>query len=178
MSQAVTVPRPRATFGWSGFALGAAALMLAVVLFWAGPLATPDPDASLADRMAETARSLIGKTEVVEPVAAPGRTIDDWLRIAVAGLSGLAVILGLAGLALREPPRPAFSAVTLGGGTLLFQLVTVFALALVCLLLFGGLARQGDSLGDILSGVLEAISGFFSAIGDFFSSLFDGWFGG
>ncbi len=179
MSQAVTVPR--ATLGWGGFALGAVALMLALALFWAGPFAPPDPDANLAERMADTARSLIAKKEAAPPAPAPGRSIDDWLRIAVAGLGGAAVILGLAGFARREPPRPAVSAVTLGAGTLLFQLVTGFALLLVCLVLFGAVSRGGDSIGEILTGIIETIgaviSGIFEAIGAFFSNLFGGFFG-
>lgn len=50
-----TVP---ATFGWSGFATGAAALVLTLVLFWAGPF-VPRQAASvrIGEMAAEIAQS-------------------------------------------------------------------------------------------------------------------------
>ncbi len=168
--------------GWSGFVVGAAALLLALMTFWSGPFgAQPVPleEPSLVERMTDAARGLVGG-ETVEPQPAPappaGRSIDDWLRLAVPALGGLAVILGLAGFARHETKRPAFSAVTLGGGAIVFQLVTGFILILICLMLFGTVAKGGgDSIGSIFSGIFEAIGGFFSAIGDFFGGLFSGF---
>lgn len=169
--------------GWAGFAAGAAALFLALAIFWAGPFgAEPEPVSapSVFERVSEAARSVLGGegAEAEVPPPQPARDVDALARTAVAGLGGLAVVLGLAGFARREPRRPAFTAVTLGGGAIIFQIVTGFILILICLMLVGTVSRGGDSIGEILSGILEAIAGFFSAIGDFFSNLFGGLFGG
>lgn len=168
--------------GWSGFVVGAAALLLAVMMFWSGPLgvqSAPVAEPSILERVTDAARAVVGQEEVAAPVeAAPVRSIDDWLLMAVPALGALAMILGLAGFARNETRRPAFSAVTLGGGAILFQLVTGFILILICLMLFGTLSKGGDGIGDIFSGIFEAITGVFSAIGEFFSNLFGGLFGG
>ncbi|MGC9420775.1 MAG: hypothetical protein ACP5EN_17555, partial [Rhodovulum sp.] len=53
-----TAPAPRAVLGWLGFATGAAALILTIVVFWAGPFA-PQQTAgvSLGELAAEIAKS-------------------------------------------------------------------------------------------------------------------------
>lgn len=164
--------------------MGAAALLIAILTFWAGPFgASPVVEAapSLFERAADAAKGIFSERAEPAPtpiVVEPARTIDDWLVIAVAGLGGLAVVLGFAGFARREEKRPAFSAVTLGGGAILFQLVTGFILILICLMLFGGLARGGNTFGEIFGGIFETVGGIFAGIGDFFSNLFGGLFGG
>ncbi len=178
-----TAARVSPVLGWSGFVVGAAALLLALMTFWSGPFgAQPVPieEPSLVERMTDAARGLVGgetaEPEPAAPVPPAGRSLDEWLFLAIPGLGGLAVILGLAGFARNETRRPAFSAVTLGGGAIVFQLVTGFILVLICLMLFGTLTKSGgDGIGDIFSGILEAIGGFFSAVGDFFGNLFSGF---
>lgn len=181
MSEAST-QQVNPTLGWLGFVIGAAALLIAMAMFWSGPFGVaPEPVAepSLLERASDAARSLVGNAPAEPEVAAvpvePPFDIDGFLRSAVPILAGLAVILGLGGFARGEAKRPAFSAVTLGGGTILFQLVTGLILILICLMLVGTLSKSGDGVGDIFTGILEVITGFFSAIGDFFANLFGGF---
>lgn len=181
MSQVDLPARPGAVLGWIGFFAGAAALLMALMVFWSGPLLVPEPVAepTLAERATEAARSLIGPAPEPEPVLAePGIDLYALATFGVAGLGGLAIILGLAGMARGEPPRPSISAVSLGGGAVIFQLLTGFILILVCLMLVGTAARGGETVGEVLGGILEAIMGVFTAIGEFFSNLFGGLFGG
>ena len=183
MSQAMFEARPSAVCGWSGFLAGAAALLLALMMFWSGPLAPqPEPVAgpSLVEKVTDAARAVVSgdRAEAPPPPPEPTRDIDARLGIAVAGLGGAAIVLGFAGFARSEKPRPAFSAITRGGGAILFQLVTGFILILICLMLMGSLSRGGDSIGEIFTGILEAIGGVFTAIGEFFGNLFGGLFGG
>lgn len=181
MTDAVAT-QTRSTFGWAGFTLGAIAFLTVLVLFWGGPFGSrpaPLADPSVSERLVDAARGVLGGTSrEAAPVPAPSaRTIDEWLALGAVGMAGAAVVLGLAGFARGERKRPAFSAVTLGGGAILFQLVTGLVLILICLMLIGGLSKGGESFGEIVSGILETIGGIFSAIGAFFSNLFGGLFG-
>ncbi|MDX5384114.1 MAG: hypothetical protein LPJ92_13860, partial [Rhodobacterales bacterium] len=109
-----TSPIARAPLGWSGFAAGAAALILTLVLFWAGPFA-PQQSAgvSIGELAAEiaksAARSVAGQPQPA-PVPVP-RTIDDHLAVAVGVLAGLAVVLGVASLIRHEHKRAALSGI-------------------------------------------------------------------
>jgi hypothetical protein len=149
---------PRATFGWLGFAIGAAALVLTMVVFWAGPFA-PQQSAGVtlgelaADIAKSAARSVAGQPQP-QPVS-PTRTIDDHLEIGVAVLAGLSIVLGVAALVRREQKRAAVSGIALGGLAVGFQLFTWTVVMIAGALTIAGMMfALRDALGDIFGGLL------------------------
>lgn len=152
-----TSPIARAPLGWSGFAAGAAALILTLVLFWAGPFA-PQQSAgvSIGELAAEiaksAARSVAGQPQPA-PVPVP-RTIDDHLAVAVGVLAGLAVVLGVASLIRHEHKRAALSGIGLGAAAIGIQL---FAYAIMMIagavVIFGIVYALRDTLGDMFGGL-------------------------
>ncbi|MGB8623115.1 MAG: hypothetical protein WCD16_09870 [Paracoccaceae bacterium] len=146
----------RAVIGWTGFLVGAAALLLAVTLFWAGPFAPQQATGvtlgELAADVGQSALRKIAGQEQPAPQPVP-RDLDDFLRIGVALLGGLAVVFGAAAMARQERTRPAIGAAALGGGAILFQLFTWYALALIgVLLIWAVLQSLGDVFGDMFGG--------------------------
>ncbi len=118
--------KEKSTFSFIGIGLGAIALMLALIHFWAGPFS---PQPSLEEVVAEKAVSIRDATiaalkgepaPATEP-AVSGYDLDDFASIATATLGGLAVILGVVGIALKEPTRVAGGAAVLGAGAIAFQ---------------------------------------------------------
>ncbi len=152
-----TSPIARAPLGWSGFAAGAAALILTLVLFWAGPFA-PQQSAgvSIGELAAEiaksAARSVAGQPQPA-PVPVP-RTIDDHLAVAVGVLAGLAVVLGVASLIRHEHKRAALSGIGLGAAAIGIQL---FAYAIMMIagavVIFGIVYALRDTFGDMFGGL-------------------------
>ena len=148
---------PRSTFGWTGFMAGAAALMLTIVLFWAGPFAprqsTGVSVGELAAEIAKSAaRSVAGQAQP-EPVAPP-RDIDDYLAIAVGALAGLSVVLGIAAMARHERPRAAVSGIALGGLAIGFQLFTYTIMMIAGALVVAAVVYAlRDAFGDIFGGL-------------------------
>ena len=154
-----TAEAPRAVLGWLGFAIGGVALILTIVVFWAGPFA-PQQQTGVtlgelaADIAKSAARSVAGQPQP-EPVAEP-RDIDDWLEIGVGALAGLAVVLGIASLVRHERMRAGVSGIALGGLAIGFQLFTWTVMSIL-----GGLIHVGiiyalrDALGDIFGGLFD-----------------------
>lgn len=147
------------TIGWLGFAVGAAALVLTIVVFWAGPFA-PQQSAGVsigelaADIAKSAARSVAGQPQP-DPVAQP-RTIDDYLEIGVGTLAGLAIVLGVAALARNERRASAVSGIALGGLAISFQLFTYTILLIVGALLISSIIYAlRDSFGDIFGGLFD-----------------------
>lgn len=109
-----------------GIALGAGALLLALVHFWAGPLSPQPPvEKSVAEKAVAirdaTLAALRGEDA---PAPEPPRASYDLDRIAslaTAVLGGLAVILAVVGYALKEQPRVAGGAAVLGIAALAYQ---------------------------------------------------------
>ncbi|WP_375570020.1 hypothetical protein ABWH93_17935 [Seohaeicola saemankumensis] len=146
----------RAPLGWSGFAAGAAALVLTLVLFWAGPFA-PQQSAgvSIGELAAEiaksAARSVAGQPQP-GPAAIP-RTIDDHLAVAVGVLAGFAVVLGVASLIRHEHKRAALSGIGLGAAAIGIQLFAYAIMMIVgALVIASTIYAMRDTLGDILGG--------------------------
>ena len=139
MSEAVDLPT-RPVLGWLGFLTGAVALLVALIVFYAGPFAPQQElSVSLGQLAADTGKSAVRSFfGMAQPDAVPvERTLDDYLQIAVAVLGGLAVILGFAGLIRGEDRRAWQAAVSLGAGAILFQFLG-FAIALIaCAILIG-----------------------------------------
>lgn len=142
--------------GWTGFVAGAAALILGLVVFWAGPFA-PQQSAgvTLGELAAEIARSATRAAAGQEQPAAvaPARNVDDYLKTAIAVLAGLAIVLGMASFIRREGKRAAMAGITLGGLAIGFQLFTW-----TVMIIAGGLAiasliySMRDVFGDLLGG--------------------------
>ena len=152
-----TAPAQAATLGWLGFAVGAAALILTLVVFWAGPFA-PQQAAGVslgeltADIAKSAARSVAGLPQP-EPVARP-RTIDDHLEIGVGVLAGLAIILGVAALVRHERKRAALSGIALGGLAVGIQIFAWSIMMIVGALgIVGIMAALRDVFGDIFGGL-------------------------
>jgi len=119
----------KSTIGFFGIGIGAIALLMAIVHFWAGPV-TPQP--SLEKTVAERAVAIKNATiaalrgEKVQEQAATDRIdLDQGLRIATGVIGGLAVILGVIGFVKSELLRVAVGAVFLGGAAIAFQYVIV-----------------------------------------------------
>jgi hypothetical protein len=147
---------PAAPLGWAGFLTGAAALMLTIVVFWAGPFAPQQPIGETlgeiaADIAASAARSVAGQPQPA-PEVQP-RDLDDWLAVGVGALAGLAVILGLAAFLRREQARVATSGILLGGLAVGFQLFAWTVMMIVGAVVLASLVyAMRDALGDILGG--------------------------
>ena len=160
MTDATTNNSNSPVFGWFGFVVAAASLMAALFVFWAGPFA-PQQSAgvSLGELAAEIGKSTLRAAaglEQPDPVA-PVRDLDDYLRIGVAMLAGVAIILSAIGLLRHERMRPAIAGIVIGVGAILFQF---FAMAFFALL--GVL---------VIMALLNSFSGFFTGT---FSGLFGG----
>jgi len=138
-----------ATFGWIGFAAGAVALLMALAIFWAGPFAPQQPvGLSLGELAAEVGKSAMRSAAGLpqpEPESLP-RDIDDYLKVVVALLGGLAIILAATGLIRHEAIRPAVAAIAIGGGAILFQFFAWMVLAVLGVLLIMALLQ---SFGDV-----------------------------
>lgn len=153
---AETIPPPRATLGWSGFAIGAAALILTLVVFWGGPFA-PQQSAGVslgelaADIAQAAARSVAGQPQP-EPAASP-LDIDDYLRIAAGALAGLAIAFGAAALIRHEAKRAAVSGIALGGLAVGMQFFawTIMLIVGACVI-SAILYALRDAFGDIFGG--------------------------
>jgi hypothetical protein len=132
----------KSIFGFTGVALGAVALMLALVHFWAGPFS---PQPTLEEVVAEkavairdaTIAKLKGEEIAPKPQTAPRYDMDRVASIATSILGGLAVVLGIVGIALKEPLRVAGGAAILGTGAIAFQFA-VLALGVLALVLLVG----------------------------------------
>lgn len=152
-----TQPLARATLGWSGFAVGAGALILTLVTFWAGPFgAQQSGGVSIGELAAEIAKSA-ARSVAGQPQPAPVRpvqTIDDYLNIAVAVMTGIAIVLGIAAMIRHEQKRAALSGIALGVLAVSIQLFTytvmMFAGALV---VFAVVYALRDTFGDIFGGL-------------------------
>ena len=151
-------PAAAATFGWLGFFTGAAALILTLVVFWAGPFA-PQQTAGvtlgeLAAEVAKSAaRSVTGQAQPA-PAAQPW-TIDDTLEVAVGTLAGLAVVLGVAAFVRHERRRAALSGIALGGLAIGVQFFAWSVLMIAGVLVIAGvMAALRGVFGDLFGGLL------------------------
>lgn len=152
-----TAPAPAATFGWLGFFTGAAALMLTLIVFWAGPFAPQQATGvSLGELAAEVAKSAARSVTGQAPPAPEARpwTIDDTLDLVVGALAGLAIVLGVAAFVRHERRRAALSGIALGGLAVGIQLFA-WSIMLIAgaLVIIGVMAALRDVFGDIFGGL-------------------------
>jgi hypothetical protein len=136
----------RAPTGFIGIAIGAIALLAAIIHFWAGPI-SPQPavEKTVAEKAVAIKNATIAalKGEKVEETA-PERNIDldQGLRIATSVLGGLAVILGVVSFAMREPLRVGGGAAFLGGAAIAFQFAVIALGAIVLAILIAAVLSQ------------------------------------
>ena len=135
-----------ANFSFTGIAIGAAALLLAVVHFWAGPFS---PQPTLEQTVAEKAVSIKEATiaalkgeEPKAPVKRSSMDTDQILSLATAVLGGLAIILGVFGYAKKEALRVAGGAAVLGGSAIAFQFAVLALGAIVLAILIAAVLSQ------------------------------------
>lgn len=134
------------TIGFIGIAIGAVALLVAVVHFWAGPFS---PQPSLEKTVAEkavaiknaTIAALRGKEIEEEPIRRKV-DLDQVVRIATSALGALAIILGVVSFAKREPWRVGGGAAVLGGAAVAFQFAVIALGAIVIAMLIGSVLSQ------------------------------------
>ena len=130
----------------AGIMLGGAALLLALVHFWAGPF-TPQP--SIERTVAETAVAIRDATvaamrgeEIVDSSSERKFDLDKGLEILAAVLGGCAVILGVIGFAKGEPARAAGGAAALGAGAIAFKFAVVALGAIVLAIIIAAVISQ------------------------------------
>ena len=137
-----------AKFGFMGIALGAIALIMVLVHFWAGPFS---PQPSLEKTVAEkavairdaTVAALKGK-EIEDSSSRSPMTLDKAIGMAGAVLGGLAIILGVIGFARKEPLRVAGGAAVLGASAIAFQFMIVAIGAIIVAILVAAVISQLD----------------------------------
>ena len=85
---------------------------------------------------------------------APARDIDDYLKVGVGTLAGLAIVLGVASVIRSERQGAAVSGIALGGLAVGFQLFawTVMMIA-GTLILASVIYVLRDTFGDIFGGL-------------------------
>ena len=135
--------------GFFGFALGALALILVLVHFWAGPFA-PQQRASvtvgeIAGEIREAAIRKLKGTPQPKPVPAKWDS-DRILKLVAAVLAGLAVVTSVAALVRREAWRPAVAGIALGTSAVAFQVFTWTILVLAGAIILYAIIHNIDGI--------------------------------
>ncbi len=143
---------PNPTAGLIGFAIGAAAILLVLVHFWAGPFA-PQPDVGvsigeLAGEIRDSAARALSGAEQPSAESAPW-DIDRILKLVAAILAGTAIVLGLFAFVRGETWRPAAGAIALGASAMVFQVFVWVVVVFLCFLVAIAFIHM---LGGMLSG--------------------------
>lgn len=133
--------------GYVGLTLGAAALLLALIHFWAGPF-SPQPtlETVIADKAASIRDSTIKalKGEEYREVFVNPWHADRVTQLSVAVMGVLAIILGLIAYIQKAPRRLAGGAAILGAGAIGFQMFTFYmAVILIFILIAAVLSEIG-----------------------------------
>lgn len=133
-------------FGFTGIAIGAIALLFAVVHFWAGPF-SPQPtlEQTVAEKAVSIKEATIAALKGEAPIAPEKRSkmnTDEVVSLTTAILGGLAIILGVFGYAKKEPLRVAGGAAVLGGGAIAFQFAVIALGAIVFAILVAAVLSQ------------------------------------
>jgi len=154
-----TVSPQGATLGWLGFIFGAAALILTLVVFWAGPFAPQQAGGvtlgELAADVAKSAARSVAGLEQPAPVAIP-RTIDDYIEIGLGVLGGLAIVIGVASFVRHERKRAAMSGIALGGLAIGIQIFAWSIMLIAGAVVVAGLMYgMRDVFGGIFGGLFE-----------------------
>jgi hypothetical protein len=126
-------------FGMFGIVVGAFALVLALVHFWAGPFS---PQPTLDTYVSEKAASIRKKTidalkgkPVEKEYVKSNFDADKVTRIITAVLGALALILAALSFSNHESARTAGSAAALGVSAIAFQFIAMYAMAFLVVIL-------------------------------------------
>ncbi|MEZ5854729.1 MAG: hypothetical protein R3D67_08265 [Hyphomicrobiaceae bacterium] len=142
----------RPFFGLTSFAFGAAALILVLVHFWAGPFAAkPRVTVTIGEVAADIRQAAIRKLKgLPNPPAAPAAPAawdgDRILKAIAACLAGLAVVAGVASFVRQEVWRPGAGGIALGAGAVAFQFFTWAVLVLACAILLYAIIQNIDGI--------------------------------
>ena len=135
-----------AKFSFSGIAVGAIALLLVLVHFWAGPFS---PQPTLEQTVAEKAVAIRDATvaalkgqETDQKGYRSEMDVDRALDIIGAVLGGTAIVLGVLGYAKKEPLRVAGGAAVLGTGAIAFQFAAIAVGAIIVAILVAAVLSQ------------------------------------
>jgi hypothetical protein len=113
-----------------GIGLGATALLLAVIHFWAGPFSVePAFQQTVSDKviaLKESVLATINGEQVLKPEASDNSDVDKTLEIITAILAGLAIILGVIGYASKEAIQVSTGAIFLGVGVITFKMLVLY----------------------------------------------------
>ena len=134
-----------------GFLLGAAALVLVFVQFWAGPFAPQDSTGVTIGELAATIKQAAIDKATGAPKAAPESArwdIDRVLSVVAAIVAAGAVIFGAYSLAQRGPRWMAISAIVLGAAAATFQFFIMAFFAIIGLALIYMILQQFDGILD------------------------------
>ena len=131
--------KEKSTISFIGISVGAIALMVALVHFWAGPF-SPQPtlEQTIAEKavaIKEATLSALKGEEPSVPIQTKSYDLDEILGIVTAVLGGFAIILGVIGYAKKEPARVAGGAAVLGGGAIAFQFMALALGAIIIAIL-------------------------------------------
>ena len=143
--------RPAGWPGWGAFALGVAALVLAMVHLYAGPFA---PQQSVGVTIGEIAADIwTSGRQSMAGEAPPAPEVRPWdvdrvLEVAKPVLAGLALALGTVALILRRGTRAGLAGILFGASAVLFQVFAWAVLVIAGVILLGAiLANLGEILG-------------------------------
>lgn len=136
----------RSTIGFIGIAVGAVALLMAIIHFWMGPISPqPSVERTVAEKAVAIKNATIAalKGQKIEEKPAPRSIdLDQGARIATSVLGGLALILGVVSVATREPFRVGGGAAFLGAAAIAFQFAVIALGAIVLVILIGAVLSQ------------------------------------
>lgn len=138
----------KSIFGNFGLAAGSLALLMALVHFWAQPLAPqPTLESSVAEKVSSIRTAALDAIKGKQPEKKSvlrNWDIDDVISAVTAALGGIAVVLGVLGFARSERNRVTGGAVMLGASAIAFQFLAWFAMVFLGVVLIIGILASFD----------------------------------
>lgn len=135
----------KSTLGFIGIGLGAIALLMAIVHFWAGPFSPqPSLEQTVAEKAVSIKQATIAALKGIEAPPPKSRAIDtdQIISTGTAILGSFAIIFGVIGYAKKEPIRVAGGAAVLGGSAIAFQFAVVALGVMVIVILVAVVLSQ------------------------------------
>lgn len=121
--------------GYIGILLGAAALLLVLVSFWAGPFsAQPVLEVALLEQVDAVREASAAAWAGQASSAMAGGNIDAAISIIIPTLGSLALILAVVACVKKEPYVFPSGAAALGGSAIAFQFIAMYAMGVLVVL--------------------------------------------